>query len=153
MGRRTRDNADWREHAQGVLSLEGHRGGGARAAVIDLLAGQDCCLTAQEIFDELRGDGRTIGIASVYRALELLSRHGLVRRLEIGASACYEPERPGGEHHHHVVCERCGRLEAFEDEELERAIRRLSGRLRFAVDEHDVTLRGTCPRCRQEGTS
>jgi Fur family ferric uptake transcriptional regulator len=46
------------------------------------------------------------------------------------------------------VCERCGRLEAFEDEELERAIRRLSGRLRFAVDEHDVTLRGACPRCR-----
>jgi Fur family ferric uptake transcriptional regulator len=147
MGRRSRDNADWREHAQSVLSLEGHRGGGARAAVIDLLAGQDCCLTAQEIFDELREDGRAIGIASVYRALELLSRLGLVRRLEIGSSACYEPERPGGEHHHHVVCEQCGRVEPFEDPGLERAIGRLQGRVGFEVSEHEVVLRGRCPRC------
>jgi Fur family transcriptional regulator, ferric uptake regulator len=148
MARRTRENADWREHAQRVLKLEGHRGGGARAAVIDLLAGQDCCLTAQEIFDELRADGRTIGIASVYRALELLSRLGLVRRLEIGASACYEPERPSGEHHHHVVCERCGKVAAFEDRALEEAIERLARRHRYAVGVHEVTLRGSCPDCR-----
>jgi Fur family ferric uptake transcriptional regulator len=148
MARRTRDSADWRQHAQRVLGQEGRRGGGARAAVIELLAGQDCCLTAQEIFDELRADGRTIGIASVYRALELLSRLGLVRRLEIGASACYEPERPGGEHHHHVVCERCGKVAAFEDRALEEAIERLARRHRYAVGVHEVTLRGSCPDCR-----
>jgi Fur family transcriptional regulator, ferric uptake regulator len=145
---RRRDNADWREHALGVLRREGHRGGGARSAVIDLLARQRCCLTAQEIFDELRGRGRPIGIASVYRALELLSRLGLVRRLEIGASACYEPERPSGEHHHHVVCERCGKVAAFEDRALEEAIERLARRHRYSVGVHEVTLRGSCPDCR-----
>jgi Fur family transcriptional regulator, ferric uptake regulator len=148
MARRKRGNAEWREHAQSVLRLEGHRGGGARSAVIDLLAEQDCCLTAQEIFDDLRADGRTVGIASVYRSLDLLLRLGLVRRLEIGASACYEAERPGGEHHHHVVCDRCGRVSAFEDRALEEAIERLARRHRYAVGVHEVTLRGSCPDCR-----
>jgi Fur family ferric uptake transcriptional regulator len=148
MARRNRDKADWKEHAEGVLRSEGHRGGGARAAVIELLATQDCCLTAQEIFDDLRARGRKAGIASVYRALELLSRLGLVRRLEIGVSACYEPERPSGEHHHHVVCERCGKVSAFEDRALEEAIERLARRHRYAVGVHEVTLRGSCPDCR-----
>jgi Fur family ferric uptake transcriptional regulator len=144
----------WRDHTDQRLRDAGHRRGGAREAVVELLSRQRCALSAQEIDDQLRGGGRAVGRASVYRALEQLAELKLVARVDVGDGvARYEPTRPGGEHHHHVVCERCGRLEAFEDEELEQAIRRLSRQLRFAIDEHDVTLRGACPRCRQEGTS
>ena len=110
---------------------------------------QHCCLTAQEIFDELRADGQVVGIASVYRALELLSRMGLVRRVDLGRAACYEPAHPGGEHHHHVVCDTCGKVAAFEDPALEKAIDRLARRLKYSVGEHEVVLRGACPDCRQ----
>ena len=84
--------------------------------MIDLLAGQDCCLTAQEIFDRLRASGRRVGIASVYRVLELLSSEGLVQRIDLGSGISrYEPIHSGGDHHHHLVCDSCGRVEAFED--------------------------------------
>jgi Fur family ferric uptake transcriptional regulator len=140
---------DWAEHARGELRRAGHRSGATRSAVLDLIAGQDCCLTAQEIFDRLRADGREVGMASVYRALELLTRMGLLRRVELADAAGYEPELPGGEHHHHVVCDRCGRVSAFADDQLEEAIERLAGRLKYEVGAHDVVLRGACPDCRK----
>ncbi|KKK75619.1 hypothetical protein LCGC14_2871900 [marine sediment metagenome] len=139
---------DWTEHSLRALRSAGHRGGGARIAVLELLAAQSCCLSAQEIFDQLRADGRAVGIASVYRALDLLSRMKLVRRLDVEGVACYEPAHPGGEHHHHVVCESCGKVTAFEDELLEEALERLAGRLRYLVGDHEVVLRGACPQCR-----
>src|SRR5260370_607443 len=58
----------------------GSRRGDARRAVVELLGRQQCCLTAQEIFDQLRSEGRRVGIASVYRTLEQLSRDGYVQR-------------------------------------------------------------------------
>ncbi len=141
--------AAWREHALETLRVGGHRSGGARTAVIDLLARQDCCLTAQEIFDAIRTDGRSVGIASVYRALELLTGAKLVQRLEMGEGiARYEPVHAGGEHHHHLVCDQCGRVQAFEDDGLEAALEQLGERLRFEVSGHDVVLRGVCSACR-----
>jgi Fur family transcriptional regulator, ferric uptake regulator len=139
---------EWADHATAELRRAGHRSGGARAAVIDLVAAQDCCLTAQEVFDGLRADGRVVGIASVYRALDLLARLGLVRRVDMGTASGYEPALPSGHHHHHLVCDRCGKVSSFEDQGLEDAIDRLSRRLKHSVAEHDVVLRGACPDCR-----
>jgi Fur family ferric uptake transcriptional regulator len=132
-----------------ALQRKGLRNGGARRAVIELLAEQDCCLTAQEIFDGLRADGRRVGIASVYRVLELLSSEGLLQRIDLGSGiARFEPVRPGGEHHHHLVCDSCGKVEAFEDPGLERAIHRLEATSGYAVAGHDVVLHGACADCR-----
>ena len=149
VARKPAQRSEWAEHARDELRRAGHRSGGARTAVLDVIAGQDCCLTAQEIFDDLRAAGRDAGIASVYRALELLTRMGLVRRVELAEAAAYEPALPGGEHHHHVVCDRCGKVSPFEDEALERAIDRLTGRLEYDVGGHDVVLRGACRDCRE----
>ena len=139
----------WAAHARAQLERAGHRSGGARDAVIDLLAGQDCCISAREIDDRLREQGSGVGIASVYRALDVLDDLRLVRRLDAGEGVVrYEPADPTGEHHHHVVCDMCGRVTAFADESLEHAIDRLAARLDYAIDRHDVVLRGECPRCR-----
>ena len=138
----------WSELAFEALRGGGHRSGGARGAVVDLLSRQDCCLSAQEIADELRGRGARVGIASVYRALDLLDGMGLVQRVDTGEGGTrYEAVIPGGRHHHHVVCERCGRVAAFEDRRLEEAIERLGRRLRHEVSGHEVMIRGACPRC------
>jgi Fur family transcriptional regulator, ferric uptake regulator len=140
---------EWTEATLETLHRKGLRNGGARRAVIELLDEQDCCLTAQEIFDRLRADGRRVGIASVYRVLELLSSEGLLQRIDLGSGiARFEPVRSGGEHHHHLVCDSCGKVEAFEDPGLERAIHRLEERSGYAVAGHDVVLHGACTDCR-----
>lgn len=142
----TKEN--WSELAEEALDRAGQRAGEARRAVVQLLARQDCCLSAHEIAARLREERGGIGTASVYRALDLLLGIGLVQRIEIGGGAArYEPVIPDGHHHHHVVCESCGRLSPFEDEGLERAIGRLAKRLGHRVSGHDVLIRGRCSRC------
>jgi Fur family ferric uptake transcriptional regulator len=143
-----RVGSEWATRAHRGLELAGYRSGGARGAVVDHLSKQDCCLSAQEITDGLRQRGRGVGIASVYRAIDVLHGMGLVQRVDVGEGGIrYEPVIPGGEHHHHVVCESCGRVTAFEDVQLERAIDRLGRRLGHTVSGHEVVIRGTCPRC------
>jgi Fur family ferric uptake transcriptional regulator len=140
---------DWEAAARAALKRGGHRAGGARGAVVSLLGHQHCCLSAQEISQELHESGGDVGIASIYRALELLHGMGLVQRVEFGeGTARYEPVIPGGEHHHHAVCEKCGRVTPFEDERLERQLERLAGRLKHSMRGHDLIIRGECPRCR-----
>ena len=131
-----------------MLGHAGHRKGGARNAIIDLLAEQSCALSAFEIEDRLRASKRSVARASIYRILELLQDRGLVARLELGdAMTRYELIDPAGAHHHHLLCDRCGRLVPFDDGDLERSIDRLSRRLEFDTHEHEVILRGECSAC------
>jgi Fur family ferric uptake transcriptional regulator len=101
-----------------------------------------------EIEDRLRTDVRSVSRASVYRILEELERLGLIQRVEIGQSLVrYEPVRPGHGHHHHLVCDRCGSLEPFTDEGLERAVARAAEHVPLEVSEHEIVLHGTCRSC------
>lgn len=139
----------WTDHAQRALTAAGHRASGPRTEVLDAVATLGCAATAREIADLLRERDSGVGLASIYRALDLLDRLALVRRLDVGEGvARYEPAHPSGEHHHHIVCDSCGTVEAFEDDALEHAIGRLSERVDFSVAAHDVTLHGECPACR-----
>ena len=121
--------SEWARHADDTLRRKGRRTGGARNAVLELLGRQDCCLSAQEIHERLRDEGRRVGIASVYRVLEQLAKDGFVQRIDLGAGISrFEPIHSSGEHHHHLVCDDCGKVEAFADDELERALRRVERR-------------------------
>jgi Fur family ferric uptake transcriptional regulator len=140
---------DWEAAARAALKDGGHRAGGARGAVVSLLGRQNCCLSAHEISRRLHESGSDIGIASVYRALELLHGMGLVQRVEVGdGGARFEPVVPGGEHHHHAVCDRCGRVTPFEDERIEKQLERLAGNLKHSMSGHDLVIHGACSRCR-----
>jgi Fur family ferric uptake transcriptional regulator len=140
----------WPDHARDVLKDSGFSRGGARDAVIEYLGRQHCAATAQQIHDALKTEGRTIGIASVYRSLEALHNLQLVQRFDAGnGEGRYEAVAPTGEHHHHVVCDDCERIMPFEDPALERAIDKLSERVPYAIAGHDVVLHGRCPDCQK----
>jgi Fur family ferric uptake transcriptional regulator len=140
----------WAEHAGAALAQAGFRRGGARSTLIALLDAQSCALSAQDIEDALRAAGeRGVARASIYRILDELEGLRLVTRVEVGQGvARYEANRPDGHHHHHLVCDGCGDLVPFEDEQLERAVRGLSDRLPFTIAEHEVVLHGSCADCR-----
>lgn len=134
---------DWAENAMRRLDEAGYRSGAARREVIELLATEQCAVTALEIDRRLDSVGR----ASVYRTLEQLDRLHLVQQVSIGGDAAgYERVDPEL-HHHHLVCEQCGRLSPFVSEALEKAIEKVSREAEFEVAAHDVVLRGTCPTC------
>ena len=114
---------DWVGYARDTLERDGYRLSAPRSAVVETLATLGCSVTAKEIADRLRDRGQDIGVASIYRALELLDKLRLTRRVDAAEGvARYEPVNPDGEHHHHIVCDTCGEVTAFEDSDLERAI-------------------------------
>jgi Fur family ferric uptake transcriptional regulator len=141
----------WEERTHEALRAGGHRLGAARQAVVSVLADGDCCLTVPEIADAVRARGRAVGIASVYRVVDLLTDKELVQKIDLGdGRSRYERAEAAEEHHHHhLVCSKCGRVEPFADEGLELALLRVERATGFAVASHDVLLRGACDDCRR----
>lgn len=140
--------ASWSDHVQASLAAAGLKRGAARDRIVEILADEPCALSAIEIEDILNRRGEPTARASIYRVLDLLVEHGLAERVLVGSGqARFERLGYDGDHHHHLVCDRCGQLEAFDDPGLERAIRRVSERLGVNVESHDVTLHGSCARC------
>lgn len=141
---------EWVERAQVALAAGGHKRGGARRVLLELLAEQECALTALEIEAALgeRTARRSVSRASVYRILDELERLGLVQRVETGqAMVRYERVCEHEHHHHHLVCDHCGVVMPFSDAELERAIGRLSEKVPLRVSEHEIVLHGSCEAC------
>lgn len=137
----------WVDDALTTLRSAGYRPGAAGSVVLDYLASQPCCRGAQEIHEALTADGRRIGLASVYRMLDTLDEHGLVQRIDIGDGIVrYEPR--AAEHHHHLVCGECGKVEPFADPRLEKAIHAVEAQSGYEVVAHEVVLRGACGDCR-----
>lgn len=139
----------WLERAEATLVAAGHKHGGARCAVLELLNGQRCALTAVEIEVALRAGERRVSRASVYRILDELEGLRLVQRVETGqAMVRYERVcEHEHHHHHHLVCDECGVVMPFSDAGLERAIDRLSERVPLRVSEHEIVLHGSCHDC------
>src|ERR1700677_2017029 len=139
---------DWPEQAAGGRADAGYRRGGARRELLELMGGQPCALSAFEIEDRLAAGPRRVSRASIYRILEELEETGLIQRVEVGAGITrYEPIRSDHDHHHHLVCDRCGRLEPFTDPALEAAVAQASKRVDLNVSEHEIVLHGTCRDC------
>ena len=115
-----------------------------RRAVLDAIAAHEGAFTALEVFQKARRKVPTLGLATTYRTIELLRQTGSARRITVRGVPLYV--RCGPEHHHHLVCLVCGRVE---DTELCAApstseLRRRHG---FSAEAHEVDIYGTCRRC------
>jgi Fur family ferric uptake transcriptional regulator len=84
----------------------------------------------------------------VYRILEELEELRLVSRVDVGQGLARFEAARAGRHHHHMVCDRCGEVQPFADDDLERAVDRLAARVAFDVAEHEIVLHGECAECR-----
>src|SRR5438067_3071024 len=116
--------------AQALASFK--RRGAARELVVTALARQDCCVSAPEVAAAVEQGGGRVGIATVYRVLDELADSELLQRVELG-DGITRFERAHHQHHHHVVCNECGRVEPFSDAQLERALKRVERETGFAV--------------------
>src|SRR5687768_11597491 len=93
---------EWAGVAEQRLREHGLKASSPRAAVLESIGRQECVVSAQDIADDLKRRKRRVGIATVYRTLEVLEELKLVQRLDLGGeSARFEPAIPDGHHHHH----------------------------------------------------
>ncbi|RQO53407.1 ferric iron uptake transcriptional regulator [Paucibacter sp. KBW04] len=102
-------------------------------------------LSAEDLFKLLLSSGSEIGLATVYRVLMQLEQAGLLERHHFeGGKSVFELNE--GHHHDHLVCVKCGRVEEFYDEEIERRQKAIAENRGFRLQEHELALYGVCAR-------
>jgi Fur family ferric uptake transcriptional regulator len=122
------------------------------AAVNDALGGADGFRTAQQIFDDVRTRGSSIGLTTVYRHLNLLAELGRVdvvhredgeAQFRLCGTGVADPHSES--HHHHVVCRVCGRSEQVSGPEVELWAERVAAAAGYTDVSHTVEVFGLCP--------
>jgi Fur family transcriptional regulator, ferric uptake regulator len=126
------------------------RGAGLRATrqrltVLEALRNRPDAVTAQELHMELRQAGEPIGLTTVYRTLTALTDAGLLDTFTREGEQAFR--RCGDDHHHHIVCEVCNRVEEIAAEEVERWVGQVARRRGYQVTGHRADIFGVCPRC------
>ena len=124
----------------------------ARQAVLQVLGTAAGHLRVSEVHQRARRIAPAIGLASVYRAMELLARLHLIRPVHIEHRhrhyACVEAV-----HGHHLVCTGCSRVIEFSDCRVDRLAGGLAKRTGFRIDDHSIELYGRCPTCQGRQTA
>jgi len=127
-----------------------------RQQILDFLHNKGGHLSAEEVFMGLRGKLPSMGLATVYRTLELLTELGIVHKFDFGdGRARYEfAEGPASlGHHHHLVCTSCKRIIDYTDfikeetELLKRTEAGLSKKHNFQIKSHLIQFYGLCRDC------
>ena len=119
-----------------------------RAAVEAVFAGLEGFHSAQEVHARLRASGDTVGLATVYRAVQSLAEDGALDSIRTDSGeALYRRCSP--QHHHHLVCRGCGRTVEVAGPAVEAWADRVAGEHGFADVSHTLEIFGTCGDCRE----
>jgi Fe2+ or Zn2+ uptake regulation protein len=121
-----------------------------RQCIFRLLEGNDRHPTAEWVYQRAQSEMPTISLKTVYQTLNDLAAMGELQALDVGTgSARFDPNVS---HHHHLVCDRCGRTQ---DINLDDSVLKLGRRQRrdFAVTSAEVVFRGICSTCSDQPTT
>lgn len=119
-----------------------------RDAILEVFLDVKGHITAEDLYERVRGEHANIGYTTVYRTMKLLCDAGLAaeRRFEDGITR-YEISH---EHHDHLVCVRCGKIIEFECRMIESAQDQIAERYGFRILRHRHELYGHCRECRED---
>lgn len=122
-----------------------------RLKILTLLEqAKDHHLSAEAIYRDLLESGEDIGLATVYRVLTQFEEAGLVVRHHFeGDQSVFELNH--GEHHDHLVCVTCGRVEEFVDHVIEKRQREIAKKAGYTITDHSLNIYGVCAECQKKG--
>lgn len=117
-----------------------------RATVLLALRGRVDAVTAQDLHAELRAGGEPVGLTTVYRTLSSLADAGLLDAFPRDGEQAFR--LCSDDHHHHLICETCDRVEEITADEVERWVDGVASRRGFQVTGHRADIFGVCADCR-----
>ncbi len=123
-----------------------------RMAILKVLLEQPGThLTAEDIYDQVKKEWPKMGLATVYRNIQLLSEMHLIDKFNLGDGVVrYEISKlePGMHHHHsHLICTSCGKIFCIQEDLLDMIEKHVSESMGFQVTDHDLKLYGRCADC------
>lgn len=121
-----------------------------RTKILEMLESSETRhLSAEDVYKALLDSGEEIGLATVYRVLTQFESAGLVARHHFeGGHSVFELNE--GSHHDHILCVKCGRVDEFMDETIERRQREIAAEAGYEITDHSLYLYGICSDCRAE---
>jgi Fur family ferric uptake transcriptional regulator len=130
------------------LSEAGYRMTPQRMMILDAIENSDRHISAEEIHAQVVAKYPNVNISTVYRTLELLKKLELVTETDLGGGRFrYHPADKG--HHHHLVCQECGKTIDLEESELYPLKESLLRKHKFIADLHHLAIIGRCVRCKK----
>ncbi len=118
-----------------------------KRALAAVLESSDTFRSAQELYTSLRASGENVGLTTVYNQLRALAENGEVDVLRSDEGESLYRRCATGDHHHHLVCRRCGRTVEVEGAEVEQWAERVAAENRFVGVSHTLEVFGTCAEC------
>jgi Fur family ferric uptake transcriptional regulator len=141
------------EKIKGQLQSQGYKLTPQREATVRvLLENEEDHLSAEDVFMLVKDKAPEIGLATVYRTLELLSDLHVVEKMNFGDGvARYDLRNDSSHHHHHhLICVQCGAVDEIMEDWLGPLEERLDKEFRFTVLDHRLDFQGICHRCRDK---
>ena len=142
-----------------MLKAKGLKVTNQRLLVLEVLADhRDKHMTAEDIYELVKEDYPDIGLATIYRTMQLLLEMQLVDRINLD-DGCVRYEIGGlfdGEikhHHHHLICRTCGRVYPFKDDLLDELEEHIEEEMGFHGLDHELKFYGQCSECRKKNTT
>ena len=132
-----------------TLDSSGRRLTAPRRAVAELIDGRDGAFTAAELVGQAKTERPGLGRATIFRTLDMFLELGAVERIEL-PDGRHAYVVSGPEHHHHVVCSRCGRMTDIDDRGIKALTKKIAKRTGYAIDTHHLALSGLCQPCQAE---
>ncbi len=132
---------------QQVFRQNGVRLTAARRTVLQVLSEAAEHLEIAELHRRARQLNPGIGLASVYRTIELLNQLRLIKHVHVDHRHQHFALTTET-HCHHLICRSCGAVVEFSDCGVDGLVRALARRTRYRIDSHTMDLFGTCPECR-----
>ena len=131
------------------ISRAGHKVTESRRVVVELALRRTGYFSASDLYDEMKREAPTVGRATVFRTLDLLSSMHLLEKVHAG-EGCHSYVICQSHHHHHLICNNCGTAVDFEDCSLSDLMQRLAQETRFLIHGHWLEVFGECEGCRQK---
>ncbi len=118
-----------------------------RLKILEILEkSKDHHLSAEDVYRVLVEAGEDVGLATVYRVLTQFEEAGLVVRHHFSEEhSVFELDH--GEHHDHLVCVKCGKVQEFVDEIIEERQRSIAKEAGFTITDHSLNIYGICGKC------
>ena len=121
-----------------------------RALILDICLKKQGHISAEELYDLVKKRDPSIGQATVYRMLKLLSESGIARAVEFGDGVARYESHIGREHHDHLICTECNKEVEVVDEDIEKLQERLARKHGFKLTGHKMYLYGICRQCQRK---
>ncbi len=121
-----------------------------RRKILEVMESQDTRhMSAEDIYRSLLESGEDVGLATVYRVMTQFESAGLVTKLNFeGGHSVYELNQ--GEHHDHILCVKCGKVDEFVDDIIEERQRVIATKAGFSMTDHCLYIYGICAECQRK---